>query len=225
MSQKLDGSANSAPSSDGKAARRLTLLEKALAVLGAAFALATATLSYLTVQTHQDANQAQRSADSAGVNLTSLQKAYGQLESQNAQLRNQLSSLQSPSSTSMLSTGPQSVSYTIDINAPYAVPLGIKKPVQSDFNTSGIGDLGTATPGGHLVFVPINGNKMIGLQGGNAPTYQACTGSSVFATQADSKAGTSFCLLETGKVAGVTVTSLQPSFAELSVTVWQNGSQ
>ncbi len=113
-------------------------------------------------------------------------------------------------------------SYSIDLGFGHSVPLGPTKPTQAEFSTSGLGDLGTASPADHLVFVPINGDKMVALTGGTTPTYDACSTDTVFAGQADSAPGTSFCLLETGRIAGVVVTSVQPSYAVLKVGVWQN---
>jgi len=222
MPQRRDDSKPGAPGPDDKSGRRLTLLEKFLTVLGAAFALATAVLGLLTVQSNHATNQARSSASSADADLSSLQTKYSQLKSQNAQLSAELSTAEEPTVTTEPPTGTQVGSYSVDINFPSSIPLGAVKPTQSEFSRSGLGDLGTAVPADHLVFVPINGNRMVSLPGGGTPTYQTCTDSSVFMTQADSKPGTSFCVIETGMVAGVTVTSLQPSNAVLSVTVWQN---
>jgi hypothetical protein len=223
MSQRRDGSEPNVPGSDNKSGRHLTLLEKVLTVLGAAFALATAVLGFLTVQSNQATSQARSSATSAGADLSSLQAQYSQLKSQNAQLQSELSAAEQTSATTAPSAATLLGSYTVNINFPSSIPLAATKPTQSEFSTSGLGDLGTAAPADHLVFVPINGNKMVSLPGGGTPTYETCADSSVFVNQADSKPETSFCIVETGKIAGVTVTSLQPSYAVLNVTVWKNG--
>jgi len=131
------------------------------------------------------------------------------------------------SATSLTNTGvagTQLGSYSVNIGFGHSIPLGATKPVQADFSTSGLGDLGTAAPADHLVFVPINGNKMLSLPGGTTPSFQACANDTVFASQADSAPGTSFCLIETGKIAGVIIASAQPSYVVLNVTVWQNAS-
>jgi hypothetical protein len=223
MSQRFEGNESSTPSAEGKTSRRLTLLEKLLTVLGAAFALTTAVLGFLTVQGKQATHEAQSSAASAGADLSSLQTQYSQLKSQNAQLQSQLSTVGLSSTTAVPSSGAQLGAYTVDINFPYSIPLGPTKPTQSQFSKTGLGDLGTAAPADHLVFVPINGNKMLSLPGGSTPTYQACANGTVFANQADSAPGTSFCIIEkTGKIAGVTLTSAQSSYVVLTVTVWQN---
>jgi hypothetical protein len=128
----------------------------------------------------------------------------------------------SPTSPPASANGTLLGSYSININAGHSVPLGPTKPTQADFTAGGAGDLGTATPADHLVFVPINGDKMLSLPGGTTPTYQACAQDTVFVGQADSVPGTSFCLIETGRMAGVIVTSGQPTYVVLQVTVWQH---
>jgi hypothetical protein len=135
-----------------------------------------------------------------------------------------LSSPSDPSGppTSAAANGTQVGSYSININAGHSIPLGPVKPTQAQFSTAGIGDLGTAAPADHLMFVPINGNKMLALDGGSTPSYQACAATTVFSHQADSTAGTSFCLIENGRIAGVMVTSVQTYYVVLHVTVWQN---
>jgi hypothetical protein len=102
-----------------------------------------------------------------------------------------------------------------------SVPLNATKPTQSQLNT-GAGDLGTGTPADVLVFLPINGDKMLSLPGGSTPSYQSCTADTVFEDQASSSPGTAFCLSATGRMIGVTVTSLQSAYAVLRITVWQN---
>lgn len=130
----------------------------------------------------------------------------------------------SSTNTGVGAAGTQLGSYSVNLGFGHSIPLGAAKPVQADFSTSGLGDLGTAAPADHLVFVPINGNKMLSLPGGTTPTFQACANDTVFAGQADSAPGTSFCLIETGKIAGVIIASAQPSYVVLNVTVWQNAS-
>ncbi len=130
----------------------------------------------------------------------------------------------SSANTGVGAAGTQLGSYSLNIGFGHSIPLGATKPAQADFSTSGLGDLGTAAPADHLVFVPINGNKMVSLPGGTTPSFQACANDTVFTGQADSAPGTSFCLIETGKIAGVIIASAQPSYVVLNVTVWQNAS-
>ena len=57
------------------------------------------------------------------------------------------------------------------------------------------------------------------------PTYQQCVDGTLFENQVNAKPGVTFCLVEVGKMVGVTVTSVsstQPYYATLHVTVWQN---
>lgn len=62
---------------------------------------------------------------------------------------------------------------------------------------------------------------MLSLPAGTTPSYQSCSTDTVFATQADSAVGTSFCLIEDGRLAGVTVSAAQSSYVVSKVTVWQ----
>jgi hypothetical protein len=66
---------------------------------------------------------------------------------------------------------------------------------------------------------------MLNLPDGTTPTYQQCTDDTLFENQVSAKPGVAFCLVEAGKMVGVTVTSVsstQPYYAALHVTVWQN---
>jgi hypothetical protein len=114
--------------------------------------------------------------------------------------------------------------YTVDLGFGHSIPLGPDQPAQADFSTAGLGDLGTAAPADHLVFVPINGDRMLSLDAGATPSFAACAADTVFATQADSKPGTAFCMIENGMMAGVKVTSARSAYVVLSVTVWQHTS-
>jgi hypothetical protein len=122
--------------------------------------------------------------------------------------------------TPAVAAGTKLGSYTVLFSPGYTIPLAATKPAQADFSTSGLGDLATSGPGGHLIFLPINGDRMLGLDDGATPAYDACAADTVFTTQADSKPGTAFCLIETGMLAGVKVVSVHPAYVELSVTVW-----
>lgn len=64
----------------------------------------------------------------------------------------------------------------------------------------------------------------ITLPGGSTPSYSACTTGTVFANSENTTAGTAFCIEETGRVAGVTVVSVNSSssYITLKVSVWQN---
>jgi hypothetical protein len=116
-----------------------------------------------------------------------------------------------------------SYSISVTVGPGESLPLNATKPTQSQLNT-GAGDLGTGTPADAFVFLPINGDKMLGLPGGSTPSYQSCIADTVFEGEANSNPGTAFCLSATGRMIGVTVTSLQSAFAVLHITVWQNTS-
>ncbi|MFE6049137.1 hypothetical protein ACFQ6N_00085 [Kitasatospora sp. NPDC056446] len=127
-----------------------------------------------------------------------------------------------PPGTATTANGTVLGTYSVNINADHSIPLRATKPTQAEFSTTGQGDLGTGGPGGHLVFLPINGTKMLALPSGTTPTYEACASDTVFSTQADSTAATSFCVLEKGSMAGVTVASVNSTYVVLDVTVWQH---
>jgi hypothetical protein len=118
------------------------------------------------------------------------------------------------------SNGVQLGSYGIDLTLGYAVPLAAAKPVQSQFNVNATGDI-EALPDG-LAFGPIAPDKIVSLPGGTTPTYQACTSSTNFVNQAGGAPGTAFCVIETGKMAGVTVIANESSYGVLHVIVWQD---
>lgn len=125
-----------------------------------------------------------------------------------------------PPTTAPAVGGTKLGSYTVNLGYGHSIPLGKDKPAQGDFSTTGLGDLGTGVPGGILVFIPINGDKMVSLDSGATPTYDSCAADTIFATQADSKPGTAFCLIESGMLAGVKVVAAHPAYVVLSVTVW-----
>jgi len=120
------------------------------------------------------------------------------------------------------SNGTQLGSYSINLSAGYYVPLGPTEPTQPQFTTnSNTGDIHNNGP---YIF-PIGKNKIVSLPGGTTPTYEACTTETLFVNRVDAKEGTAFCLVETGRMVGITVTSVNtvsPSYAALQVTVWQN---
>lgn len=122
----------------------------------------------------------------------------------------------------MSPNGAELGSYDINLPIGYSVPLGPMRPTQSQFVNGGGGDIGTNSIGG---IYPGNGNKMLNLPDGTTPTYQQCADDTLFENQVNAKPGVTFCLVEVGKIVGVTVTSvssMQPYYATLHVTVWQN---
>lgn len=129
-----------------------------------------------------------------------------------------------PPTTAPAVGGTKLGSYTVNLGYGHSVPLGKDKPAQGDFSTTGLGDLGTGVPGGILVFIAINGDKMVSLDSGATPSYDSCAADTIFASQADSKPGTAFCLIESGMLAGVKVVAAHPAYVVLSVTVWSYSS-
>jgi hypothetical protein len=124
-----------------------------------------------------------------------------------------------PSNGSTASNGTQVGSYSFKIPPNFTVPIGTKAPTQSQFSQGGVGDLSYG-PG----IYPVGSDKMLSLPAGEKPTYRACTADTVFAGSAASTAGTSFCLVETGRMVGVTVRSVSPTqaFIVLHAVLWTN---
>jgi hypothetical protein len=134
--------------------------------------------------------------------------------------------------SSSASPGTQLASYPVKLPPGYSVPLGVTPPTQSQFiHVGGLGDLnlnttGLVGPGSN--FLPLSGDKMILLQSGSTPTYEACSTGTGFVSSVDNTTGAVFCLIEgTGKVAGISVSSIgsaQPYYSVLQVTIWQAAS-
>jgi hypothetical protein len=123
---------------------------------------------------------------------------------------------------SSVANGTQLGAYTFELPQAHGTPLGPTKPTLSQFIDLGPGDIlydGNITPG--------NGDQLLELPGGSTPTYQSCTNNTLVENSAPATAGTAFCVVETGRIAGVTVSSVgttQPYdyYIALNVTVWQN---
>ena len=115
-------------------------------------------------------------------------------------------------------------SYTVDLPSGYSIPLGASKPTQSQFDSSELnGDLDDT---GYLYQI-LGSDQIVQLQDGSALTYQACTSSTAFANNISTGTiGTAFCVLESGRIAGVKVASQSSNTSDynLQVTVWRNTS-
>lgn len=112
-------------------------------------------------------------------------------------------------------------SYSFTIEANLAVVVGDRAPTQDQFNSTGDGDLEMF----FATFIPIGTtNKLIALDQNPAPTYQLCKTSTLFTRSVPIGKGTTFCLAEAGQVAGITVTSFQPSknVATVNVVMWSD---
>jgi hypothetical protein len=112
-------------------------------------------------------------------------------------------SVSSPvTSQSSVPNGTQLGAYTFKLRQAHGTPLGATKPTLSQFIDLGPGDIlydGNITPG--------NGDQLLELPGGSTPTYQACMNNTLIENSAPATAETAFCVVETGRIAGVTVTS------------------
>lgn len=111
-------------------------------------------------------------------------------------------------------------SYTFDLPQTYSAPLGAAKPTQSQL---------TEWSGGDVFYdgniITNSSDEILQLPGGLTPTYHACMTSTLIEDMADASAGTTFCVKENGKIAGVIVDSVGTArpydyYLQLSVTVW-----
>jgi hypothetical protein len=113
-------------------------------------------------------------------------------------------------------------SYSIDLAAGYAVPLGPTRPTQSEYSATGNGDL-------YKVFSRLDtgrNDQMVILPDGVTPTYQKCANATNLTTEVIPTVGTSFCLIETtGLIAGAEVTALGSSGdAIIAITIWKHSA-
>jgi hypothetical protein len=112
-------------------------------------------------------------------------------------------------------------SYLFQLTNSYSAPLGLTKPTQAQIGR-GVASYDIFY---YDAFQPGPGEKMLSLPNGSTPTYTACATDTVFVGSASATPGTAFCIVETtGRVAGVTVTSINgsPNYAVLKVTLWQD---
>jgi hypothetical protein len=114
-------------------------------------------------------------------------------------------------------------SYTFKLPAGYGVPLSTTAPTPSQFEEGGSGDVfenfGT--------LITRNGNdQMVSLPAGTTPTYQACAADTLFVQSVPATTASTFCIVETGRMIGGTVTAVSantnPIYYTLHITVWQN---
>lgn len=111
-------------------------------------------------------------------------------------------------------------SYSFTIVSGYSVEIGDKAPTQAQFTAgSGSGDVYYY---GSNFFAVGSINKLLGLPNNPEPTYRLCKATTIFARNVQTSKGTTFCLAEAGRVAGITVASYQQttSQATVSVVVW-----
>jgi hypothetical protein len=115
-------------------------------------------------------------------------------------------------------------SYTIELPSGYSIPLGASKPTQSQFDSNGQnGDLDDSGS----FYQELGSDRMVQLQNGSTLTYHACTSSTAFTDTIDAgTVGTAFCILESGKIAGVKVVSQSTTTYDyiLQVIVWRDTS-
>ncbi len=138
-----------------------------------------------------------------------------------------LSTTATPASSSGNQGGPTNgarlVSYSFDLPQAYGAPLGLAKPALSTLTYGYGGDVyfnGTITTN--------RPDILIELPGDPTPTYQACAdGNTLIESSAVASQGTTFCIKENGRMAGVTVSSMGTTqsgapYLELDVTIWKN---
>jgi hypothetical protein len=132
-----------------------------------------------------------------------------------------------PSPTAPASTvanGTQLASYTFDFPDNYTVPIGVTAPTQSQFNIDHLGDLTSSDVGAPLGLIPAGSDRMLSLAAGSTPTYQACAADTQLIDGLTAVSGAAFCLIEAGRAVGVTVVSVEQSYAVLHAVIWQDVS-
>jgi hypothetical protein len=126
----------------------------------------------------------------------------------------------SPAPASTVGNGTLQGSYTFNLTNGYTAPLGPTAPTQGQIIQGGSScDISYS---GYLY--SCDSERIITLAGGSTPSYSACTTGTIFAGYEAATAGTAFCIVETGRVAGISVASVDSSsdYVTLKVTVWQN---
>lgn len=129
--------------------------------------------------------------------------------------------IESASSTDGIELG----SYQIDLSPGQSVQVTPEMPTRSQFFTgiSPVADIAVIDTEPPLV-IPINVDHVFDLPIGAKPTYAACRASTLSVAQVSIEPATSFCLIEQGVVAGLSVISVRsgqvPRIA-LAVTTWQ----
>lgn len=128
----------------------------------------------------------------------------------------------SPDGSATASNGTQLASYSFQLTNGFSAPLGLTAPTQTQMGPPGSSDI---TFNG-IISAGV-GERMVSLPDGSTPTYSACATDTVFVTQISQAPGVAFCIIETtGRIAGVTVTSVNnsPNFVDvaLKATLWQD---
>jgi hypothetical protein len=129
-----------------------------------------------------------------------------------------------PVSQAATSNGAVLGSYTVDLPTSYSIPLGASKPTQPQFDSSEQnGDLDNNFDNGYQV---LGNDQMVQLQDGSTLTYHTCINSTAFTGGINPNLGVAFCVIESGKVAGVKVISQSSTTSDyiLQVIVWRNTS-
>ena len=111
-------------------------------------------------------------------------------------------------------------SYSFNLTASYAAPLGPTAPPQAEITAGGYCDVQY-----NGVIYSCNYERIVSLPSGTTPTYSACTTGTIFVSSVNATQGNVFCIIETsGRMAGVTVAAAGSSpnnYVNLKVIVWK----
>jgi len=124
-------------------------------------------------------------------------------------------------SASSVANGTPLASYSFKYPLDYDAPIGVASPSQSEFNNENIGDLDLSDVAGPPTFFPLGSDRILSLSAGITPTYQACASDTLLISSVSGATGTVFCLVEPGKMVGVSVTSSGQGYQILSVVIWE----
>jgi len=113
-------------------------------------------------------------------------------------------------------------SYNFDLTNGYGAPLATTAPTRVQIS-AGTGD--DIYYDGAISAQ--SGDQMLSLPAGSTPTFAACSSDTLIGGQQSAVRGTTFCIVENGYLAGVSVASIGTStsgseYLVLDVTIWQN---
>jgi hypothetical protein len=117
-------------------------------------------------------------------------------------------------------------SYTATLPDGYYVPIGPSSPVNSQLSTTGGGDLIYTTMAGSTEISPVTSQSTMASFSGT-PTYRGCVDDTDEQPGVSASQGTSFCLYESGIIAGgivvyINPTEINPTSVMVKITVWSH---
>lgn len=127
-----------------------------------------------------------------------------------------------PAASSASPNGTQLAKYSFDLPNEYWAPLGLTAPTRARLTNQSQLDI---QYNGELYFR--SNEQVLALPNSSVPTYPACANNNQIENGGlglSAVRGTAFCVVESGTIAGVEVSSVNnnPAYVVLNVTIWQN---